>query len=123
MDDPCDLPDISTSPHKKLPNLPLKNCDFSQFFGHNSSLGLHRDLGFVWRTFVTFLIFLYHLTKKLPNQIPRNLLKFDNFTQFFGHYSSLGLDRDLGFSRGHQGHQNVNNRHLKYPIIETLNTQ
>ena len=50
MDDPCDFPDIPISPHKKIiqPNItqPLKNCDFLQFFGHNSSLGLDRDLGF-----------------------------------------------------------------------------
>ena len=50
VDDPYDFPDISISPHKKFtkPNItqPLKNDDFLQFFGHNSSLGLDRDLGF-----------------------------------------------------------------------------
>ena len=50
MDDPRDFPDIPILPHKKFtkPNItqPLKNGDFSQFFGHNSSLGLERDLGF-----------------------------------------------------------------------------
>ena len=50
VDDPCDFPDIHISPHKKVskPNImqPLKTGDFSQFFGHNSSLGLNRDLGF-----------------------------------------------------------------------------
>ena len=44
-------------------------------------------------TLVTFLIFLYSLTKNLPNQtIP---------IQSKG-ISALGLDRELGFSRGHQ---------------------
>ena len=42
VDDPCDFPDIPISPQKKFtkPNImqPLKNDDFSQFFGHNSSL-------------------------------------------------------------------------------------
>ena len=50
VDDPCDFPDIPILPHKKftIPNITqlLKNCDFSQFFGNNSSLGLDRDLGF-----------------------------------------------------------------------------
>ena len=50
VDDPCDFPDVSISSHKNFtkPKItqPLKNCDFLQFFGHNSSLGLHKDLGF-----------------------------------------------------------------------------
>jgi len=50
VDDPCDFPGIPISPHKKFTKpiitQPLKNNDFSQFFGHNSSLGLNRDLGF-----------------------------------------------------------------------------
>ena len=50
MGDPCVFPDNPISPHQKFtkPNItqPLKNGDFSQFFGHNSSLGLERDLGF-----------------------------------------------------------------------------
>ena len=54
---------------------PLKNGDCLQFLGNNSSLGLDRDLGFAWLALVTSLIFLYHLTKKLPNQILCNLLK------------------------------------------------
>ena len=50
VDDPCDFPDIPISPHKKFtkPNItqPLKNGIILQFFGHKSSLGLDRDLGF-----------------------------------------------------------------------------
>ena len=49
-DIPILQPDIPISPHKKFtkPNItqPLNNDDFSQFFGHSSSLGLDRDLGF-----------------------------------------------------------------------------
>ena len=94
MDNPCDFPDIPISPHKKFtkPNItqPLKNGDFSQFFGHNSSLGLDKYVGFLrerpgvftWMTLVTSLIFLYCLTKNLPNQISRNLLKMVIFRNF-----------------------------------------
>ena len=50
VDDPCDLPDIPISPHKNLPNQTSRNLlkiVIFQFFGHNSSLELHRDLGFL----------------------------------------------------------------------------
>ena len=64
------------------PNItqPLKNYDFSQFFGHNSTLGLDRDL-----------------TKNY--QTSHNLLKMVIFRNFC-HNTYLGLDRYLGFSRG-----------------------
>ena len=64
-----------------------------------SALGLDRHGVFMWMTLVAFLIFLYRITKNLPNQTSHNLLKILIFANF-GHNSSLGLNRDLGFSRG-----------------------
>ena len=101
VDDPCDFSDIPISPHKKFtkPNItqPLKNCDFSQFFGHNSSLGLDRSLGFScgWPLWLSW--YSYITSKKLPNQTSCNLLKFVFFA-FFCHNTSLGLDRYQRFS-------------------------
>ena len=48
-------------------------------------------------TLVTFLILLYRLTKKLPNQISRNLLKIVIFHSFLAITQVLDLIETWGF--------------------------
>ena len=97
MDDPCVFTDVSTSSHKKntKPNMtkPFKNGDFLQFFYHNSSLGLHRDLGFsrgwpLWLPWYSYII----SQKNYQTKYHATSQKWC-FLHFFGHNSSLGLDK------------------------------
>ena len=103
VDDPCDFLDIPISPHKKItkPNItqPLKICDFYDFFGHNKSLGLDRDLEFS-RGHQGRQGHKPHDDEKEEvedNDKDNDNNKDDNNDKGI---SALGLDRDLGFSRG-----------------------
>ena len=70
---------------KKLPNItqPLKNGDFLQFLAITQVWDLIETWGFRVDDPSDFLIFLYRLTKNLPNQISRNLLNMVIFAVFW----------------------------------------
>ena len=87
---------------KKLPNITqtLKNGHVTQFLAITQVWDLIETCGFCVDDLSDFPDIPISPHKKFNKSNITQPLKYGNFCSFFGYNSSLGLDRDLGFSSG-----------------------